>query len=144
MFEFYDRLINVAVPRIATSRAVARSFTDAATTAGSRSRSVRDQLDKVGKIRGMDVTIVTSAKRRRGASCSADEHAVPAAVTGGGDGQEGLIEKWKRTPKFKVRAYTRCHRCGRPRATGDFGLCRICFRELALSGQIPGVVKASW
>jgi len=48
-------------------------------------------------------------------------------------------------PKFKVRAYTRCHRCGRPRTyLRDFGLCRICFRELALSGQIPGVVKASW
>jgi small subunit ribosomal protein S14 len=44
-----------------------------------------------------------------------------------------------------VRAYTRCHRCGRPRAVlRDFGLCRICFRELALAGQIPGVVKSSW
>jgi len=48
-------------------------------------------------------------------------------------------------PKFKVRGYTRCNRCGRPRAyLRDFALCRICFRELALSGQIPGVVKASW
>ena len=56
-----------------------------------------------------------------------------------------MIEKWKRTPKFKVRAYTRCNRCGRPRAfLRDFGMCRICFRELALSGQIPGVVKSSW
>ena len=59
--------------------------------------------------------------------------------------KKSIIEKWKRTPKFKVRAYTRCHRCGRPRAfLRDFGLCRICFRELALSGQIPGVVKSSW
>ncbi len=56
-----------------------------------------------------------------------------------------LVEKQKRTPKFKVRAYTRCHRCGRARAVyRDFGLCRICFRELALNGEIPGVVKASW
>jgi small subunit ribosomal protein S14 len=55
--------------------------------------------------------------------------------------KKSIIEKWKRPPKFKVRAYTRCHRCGRPRAfLRDFGLCRICFRELALSGQIPGVV----
>ena len=56
-----------------------------------------------------------------------------------------LVEKQKRTPKFKVRAYTRCHRCGRARAVyRDFVLCRICFRELALNGEIPGVVKASW
>jgi small subunit ribosomal protein S14 len=56
-----------------------------------------------------------------------------------------LVEKQQRKPKYKVRAYNRCHRCGRSRAyMRDFGLCRICFRELALSGQIPGVVKASW
>ena len=53
--------------------------------------------------------------------------------------------KAQRAPKFKVRGYNRCHRCGRPRAfLRDFGMCRICFRELALSGQIPGVVKSSW
>ena len=53
--------------------------------------------------------------------------------------KKSIVEKWKRPPKFKVRAYTRCHRCGRPRGyLRDFGLCRICFRELALSGQIPG------
>jgi small subunit ribosomal protein S14 len=56
-----------------------------------------------------------------------------------------LIEKQKRKPKFKVRAYNRCRRCGRPRAyLRRFGLCRICFREMALAGEIPGVVKASW
>ncbi len=56
-----------------------------------------------------------------------------------------LIAKAKRKPKFQVRAYNRCRRCGRPRAfLRKFGLCRICFRELALKGDIPGVVKASW
>ncbi|MFC2150418.1 type Z 30S ribosomal protein S14 [Calditrichota bacterium] len=56
-----------------------------------------------------------------------------------------LIAKAKRAPKFKVRKYNRCRRCGRPRAyIRDFGLCRICFRELALAGMIPGVTKASW
>lgn len=55
------------------------------------------------------------------------------------------IEKAKRTPKFKVRAVNRCQRCGRARAyLRKFGLCRICFRELALQGMIPGVRKASW
>ena len=56
-----------------------------------------------------------------------------------------LIEKSKRKPKFAVRRHSRCSRCGRPRGyMRDFGLCRICFRELALNGEIPGVVKASW
>ena len=59
--------------------------------------------------------------------------------------KKALIEKANRTPKFKVRKYNRCRRCGRPRAyMRDFGLCRICFRELALMGQVPGIVKASW
>lgn len=56
-----------------------------------------------------------------------------------------LIEKVKRSPKFKVRAYNRCPICGRPRGfLRKFGMCRICFRELALKGQIPGVIKSSW
>ena len=56
-----------------------------------------------------------------------------------------LINKANSKPKFKVRAYTRCQRCGRPRGyLRKFKLCRICFRELALQGQIPGVVKSSW
>ncbi|HNZ39899.1 MAG TPA: type Z 30S ribosomal protein S14 [Candidatus Latescibacteria bacterium] len=53
--------------------------------------------------------------------------------------------KSARKPKFKVRAYNRCHRCGRSRGfLRKYGVCRICFRELALRGDIPGVVKASW
>ncbi|MDQ2809543.1 MAG: type Z 30S ribosomal protein S14 [Chloroflexota bacterium] len=56
-----------------------------------------------------------------------------------------LIVKAARPPKFKVRGYHRCKICGRPRAyMRKFGLCRICFRELALQGKLPGVVKSSW
>ncbi|MDH4157188.1 MAG: type Z 30S ribosomal protein S14 [candidate division Zixibacteria bacterium] len=56
-----------------------------------------------------------------------------------------LIEKQRRESRFKVRSYNRCRRCGRPRAyMRRFGLCRICFREMALAGDLPGVVKASW
>jgi small subunit ribosomal protein S14 len=48
-------------------------------------------------------------------------------------------------PKFKVQEYTRCRRCGRPRAVyRRFELCRLCFRELAHAGEVPGVKKASW
>jgi len=59
--------------------------------------------------------------------------------------KKSWIAQTKRTPKFKVRAYTRCNRCGRSRAyLRRFGICRICFRDLALMGEVPGVVKASW
>jgi small subunit ribosomal protein S14 len=56
-----------------------------------------------------------------------------------------LIAKAKRTPRFKVRAYSRCNRCGRPRAVfKKFGLCRICLRTRAHEGAIPGMTKSSW
>jgi small subunit ribosomal protein S14 len=56
-----------------------------------------------------------------------------------------MIEKSKRPPKFRVREHNRCKVCGRPRGyMRKFGICRICFRTLALKGEIPGVVKSSW
>ncbi|RIK44247.1 MAG: type Z 30S ribosomal protein S14 [Chloroflexi bacterium] len=55
------------------------------------------------------------------------------------------IVRANRTPKYAVRARNRCKLCGRPRAyIRKFGVCRICFRELASSGKLPGVKKASW
>jgi small subunit ribosomal protein S14 len=59
--------------------------------------------------------------------------------------KKSLIARAGRPQKYKTRAYSRCSRCGRPRAVyRKFGLCRICFRDLALRGEIPGVRKASW
>ena len=59
--------------------------------------------------------------------------------------KKSLIAKAKRTPRYKVRAYSRCNRCGRPRAVyKKFGLCRICLRDLAHQGVIPGMTKSSW
>ena len=59
--------------------------------------------------------------------------------------RKSLIVKNERKAKFKVREYTRCKRCGRPHGVlRKFGLCRICFRELANQGEIPGVKKSSW
>ena len=56
-----------------------------------------------------------------------------------------MIAKSKRPVKFSTRHHNRCQLCGRPRAfIRHFGLCRICFRTLALRGEIPGVRKASW
>ena len=59
--------------------------------------------------------------------------------------KKSLIAKQKRKPKFKVRGYNRCQKCGRVRGfMRKFKLCRLCFRELAMSGMIPGITKASW
>ena len=59
--------------------------------------------------------------------------------------KKALVVKSMRTPKFRVRAYNRCKKCGRPRGVlRKFQLCRICFRTLALQGDIPGVIKSSW
>ncbi len=56
-----------------------------------------------------------------------------------------LMVKASRKPKFRVRAYNRCPLCGRPRGfLRKFRMCRICFRNLSLRGELPGVVKASW
>ncbi len=55
------------------------------------------------------------------------------------------MAKTRKTPKFGVRRRNRCRRCGRARGyLRKFNLCRICFRNLALEGALPGVTKASW
>ena len=59
--------------------------------------------------------------------------------------KKSMIVKSQKNQKFKVREYTRCQRCGRPHSVlKKYGICRICFRELAYQGQIPGVKKSSW
>ncbi len=59
--------------------------------------------------------------------------------------KKSLIAKTARPKKFGTRQYSRCNRCGRPRAVyKKFGLCRICLRELAHEGAIPGMTKSSW
>ncbi len=59
--------------------------------------------------------------------------------------KKALIAKQKKKQKFSVREYNRCQLCGRPRGYyREFGICRLCFRKLASSGQITGVRKSSW
>jgi small subunit ribosomal protein S14 len=59
--------------------------------------------------------------------------------------KQALIEKAKRPQRFKVRQYNRCNVCGRARGYfRKFGLCRICLREMAHRGLVPGVTKSSW
>ena len=110
----------------------------------------------------MDITVVTSAETdEQGRALltalgfpfrQADDGSRQAAQRNRRDqevhqqmAKKSLIAKAKRTPKFKVRGYTRCQRCGRPRAVlRKFGLCRICVRQLAHAGELPGVTKSSW
>lgn len=59
--------------------------------------------------------------------------------------KKSMVAKQMRPAKFKVRAYNRCKVCGRPHGyMRKFGMCRICFREFAYKGEIPGVTKSSW
>lgn len=59
--------------------------------------------------------------------------------------KKALVNKANKKPKFAVRAYTRCSKCGRPKAVyRKFGLCRVCLREMAHKGELPGVIKSSW
>jgi small subunit ribosomal protein S14 len=59
--------------------------------------------------------------------------------------KKSIRAKAQRRPKFGVRAYNRCPRCGRPRAyMRKFDMCRLCFRNMALAGELPGVIKSSW
>ena len=59
--------------------------------------------------------------------------------------KKSMIAKANRPAKYRVRAHNRCKLCGRPRAyLRKFGICRLCFRGLALRGEIPGIAKSSW
>ena len=138
MYEFTDRLVNIALPRVRDFRGVKANSFDGR---GNYTMGIKEQLifpeieyDKVDKIRGMDIVFVTTAKTDEEARELLRQFNMPFAKV-----------KQQRAPKFSTRAYTRCRVCGRPHSVlKKYGICRICFRELAYKGQIPGVKKASW
>ena len=165
-----DRLTSIAIPRIRDFRGLnPRSFDGR----GNYSMGVREQIifpeidyDAIDQVRGLDVTITTTAQTDAEAFALLERagHAVlPRGSTGRlrvleRPGHRGLrnrernsvaktskIVRAARPAKFKTRAYTRCRKCGRPRAVyRKFGLCRICLREMAHQGYIPGMTKSSW
>ena len=129
MYEFVDRLINLALPRVRDFRGVSANSFDGR---GNYALGIKEQLifpeieyDKVDKTRGMDIIFVTT------------EESFMAKTS--------MKVKQSRKAKFSTQEYNRCRICGRPHAyLRKYGICRICFRELAYKGQIPGVKKASW
>src|SRR5690625_4534809 len=156
MYEFLQKLIAVSLPRVRDFRGVSKKAFDGR---GNYTLGVKEQLifpeidyDKVNKVRGMDVVIVTTSDTDEEARELIAQLRLAFQKEGneliqGGKfvAKKSLIAKQQRQQKYRVREYTRCERCGRPHTViRKFKLCRICFRELAHKGQIPGVRNASW
>ena len=152
MYEFLDRLVSIALPRIRDFRGLNPDSFDGR---GNYSLGIREQIifpeinyDDVAQIRGLDVTITTTATTDDEARALLRGLGLPFAT------ERRTASAWPRSrssssrarpQRYKVREYTRCRRCGRPRAVfRKFGLCRICLRELAHQGVIPGMTKSSW
>ena len=150
MYEFLDRLFNVALPRVRDFRGINPNSFDGR---GNYNMGIREQLifpeidyDKVDKVRGMDICFVTTAKTDEEArSCCLSWALRLPSKEGSIVAKMSMKVKQSRPQKYSTREYNRCKICGRPHAyLRKFGICRICFRELAYKGEIPGVKKASW
>jgi len=153
MWEFLDRLLNIALPRVRDFKGVSpRGFDGRGNyTLGLRDQLLFPEIDymKVDKARGMNVSVVTTAKSDEevGSFCSSS-----GCRSGKARAQDprfmattAKIAKEQKKPKYKIRLRNRCHLCGRPRAyMRKFALCRLCFRKLALEGDVTGVTKSSW
>ena len=102
---------------------------------------------KVDTARGMNISVVTTAgSDEEGRKLlPVDGDAVPAELGGQIMATTAKVVKELKAPKFKVRLRNRCRLCGRPRGyLRKFALCRLCFRRLALEGEVAGVIKSSW
>ena len=150
MYAFFDKLVNIVLPRIRDFRGMSRKSFDGR---GNYTLGLREQLvfpeinyDKVDKVRGMDIVIVTTAKNDEEATEFLTEMGMPLQKAPERQvmAKTSLIEKSKRKPKFKSARSTTAAKCAVARAAyyRKFGMCRICFRENAHRGFIPGVTKA--
>lgn len=148
MWEFLDRLVAIALPRIRDFRGLNPKQFDGTGnyTFGLTEQSMFHEIDVDSIDRPAAWTSPSSPRRR---PTTKDERccgrwASPSRRTEL-MAKKALVNKANKKPKFKVRAYTRCQRCGRPHAVfRKFGLCRICLREMAHAGELPGVQKSSW
>ena len=148
MWEFLDRLVTIALPRIRDFRGLSPKQFDGKGnyTFGLNEQSMFHEIDqdRIDRVRGMDITVVTTATNDDEGRALLKALGFPFI----GElimAKTALINKANKKPKFKVRAYTRCQRCGRPHSVyRKFGLCRICLREMAHRGELPGITKSSW
>ena len=152
MYEFYDKFVSIALPRMRDFRGVNPDSFDGR---GNYALGVKEQLifpeisyDQVGKDPRFRYLLRDHGKDgRRGERASRGAGHALQEIRRRTETwlKKSMINKQQRTPKFSTRAYTRCSICGRPHAVlRKYGICRICFRNLAYKGQIPGVKKASW
>ena len=151
MYEFLDRLVSIALPRIRDFRGLSPASFDGR---GNYSIGIREQIifpeinydDVQGSAASTSSSPPPRRRTRRGSrscasSASRSEPRSPRRTMA----KKSLIAKAARPQKYRTRAYSRCNRCGRPRAVyRKFGLCRICLRDLAHEGFIPGMTKSSW
>ena len=150
MYEFVDRLFNVALPRVRDFRGINGNSFDGR---GNYAFGLKEQIifpeidfDKVDAVRGMDICFVTTAKTDEEAKELLKARSVRQLIREEQRmAKTSMKIKQQRPAKFSTREYNRCKICGRPHAyLRKYGVCRICFRELAYKGEIPGVKKASW
>ena len=147
MYEFVDRFFNVALPRVRDFRGINGNGFDGR---GNFACGIKEQIifpeidfEKVDAVRGMDVCFVTTAKTAEGSGRSVRREQLREEIST--MAKLSMKLKQSRPAKFSTRAYTRCRICGRPHSVlRKYGVCRVCFRELAYKGEIPGVKKASW
>ena len=150
MWEFFDRLISLAIPRIRDFRGLnPRSFDGR----GNYTFGVTEQLifpevdyDKVDAPRGMDITIVTTARTDAEGKALLDAFGFPFRKQGRvTDGQEGAHQQAAAQAEVQGPRLHPLQALRSPKSVyRKFGLCRICLRELAHAGELPGVTKASW
>ena len=150
MYEFLDRLQTIALPRIRDFRGINPRAFDGR---GNFAIGVREQVifpeinyDDMSEVRGLDITITTTATTttRHASSCESSGCRSRAKEPGAWQRKHSEV-KQARPAKYTTRAYHRCSRCGRSRAYfRKFGVCRICLRDLAHQGVIPGMTKSSW
>ncbi len=143
MWEFYDRLVSLAIPRIRDFRGMPPKQFDGH---GNYTFGLNEQLvfpeidyDKIDSVRGMNVTIVTTAETDDQGLALLQALGFPFRRDGAGVNRmakKALVNKQQRTPKFKVRGYTRCRRCGRARSV--YKRLRVCAGSACGRWLTPG------